>query len=164
MRLAFAGCVAFAALAAFVALRFGSSPSPAALAPVLIVDAAIDAPAVVMVPDAAIVVVAPPGKKPVRKKPARPGSKPVPTPVVPVPTPVVPVPVPVVPSVPVVPTPATPGRCVPPPNPAGCPATEPNINRPCDADGVRCVYGPSCCPPVYVCNEGAFEAWFTSCP
>jgi hypothetical protein len=64
---------------------------------------------------------------------------------------------------PVIPTPGRPG-CAQPANPTGCPAAEPNVNRPCDAEGVHCVYGTSCCPPVYVCNGGVFEAWLTHCP
>jgi hypothetical protein len=71
---------------------------------------------------------------------------------------------PVVPPLPVTPPPPARPGCTHPPNPAGCPVQEPNVNRPCDADGVRCVYGTSCCPPMYVCTNGAFEAWFTSCP
>jgi len=54
-------------------------------------------------------------------------------------------------------------QCSPQPNSAGCPINEPNINHPCDTEGVHCVYGTSCCPPVYVCSNGAFEAWFSHC-
>jgi hypothetical protein len=165
MRQAFAACMAGLVLMVVVAVRFGfksSSPETPArpIADAAIADPPADAAAVA--PDAA-----PPPKKhapprPVKPKPTPTRSDPKPTPrATPVPpTPVVPTPV--VPT-PVVPPPARP-QCVQPPNPAGCPATEPNVNRPCDAEGVHCVYGTSCCPFVYVCTSGAFEAWFSSCP
>jgi hypothetical protein len=159
MRQAFAACVAFAILVVVVVVRFGfKDPSPAA--PVRpIIDAAIaDAP----IDDAAAPRdAAPAPKKHAAKPTARPTSPrpaPKPTPVTPTPA----IPMPVVPM-PVVPTPGRPG-CTQPPNPTGCPAAEPNVNRPCDSEGVHCVYGTSCCPPVYVCNDGVFEAWFTHCP
>ena len=165
MRRAFAACVAFAVLVVIVVVRFGFRESPPRLDAQPIADAAIaDAPR-----DAtAAVIDAPPAPakhaaKP-RPKPTRPAPKPPkPSPVVPPPV----VPPPVVPP-PVRPTPTPPGparpRCTPPPNPAGCPAKEPNVNRPCDAEGVHCIYGTSCCPFVYVCNHGVFEAWFQTCP
>lgn len=53
--------------------------------------------------------------------------------------------------------------CAPPVLAKGCPATEPNVNQPCAPKGLQCSYGPSCCPPVYVCNKGVFEAHFTRC-
>ncbi|HLL25769.1 MAG TPA: hypothetical protein VK427_26710 [Kofleriaceae bacterium] len=164
MRRAFAACFAFLALMVIVAVRFGCrDSSPEVPAQPVIVDAGTsDAPvdAAVMPPDAA-----PPPKrrtpapvpKPTRKPPRSEPTPPKPTP--PKPPPVRPPPK--VPP-PVVPSPGRP-RCLPA-NPAGCPATEPNVNRPCDAEGARCVYGPSCCPPIYVCNNGVFEAWFTTCP
>jgi len=148
MRRAFAACIAFAILVVVVAIRFGfrdppHEPPPPPIVDAAIVDARIDAATVML--DAA-------------PAPHRPAPKP--TPKRPAPKPVIPKPV--IPK-PVIPPPVRP-RCTQPPNPAGCPATEPNVNRPCDVDGVHCVYGASCCPPVYVCNNGAFEAWFTSCP
>ena len=167
MRRAFAACVALAVLMVIVVVRCGfrdSSSPPDAAAP-RIVDAAIaDAPidAAAAIPDAA-----PPPKKKVPKpatKPTRPATKPVtPTPVTP--TPVTPTPVTPTPVTPP-PEPATTGprQCVHPANPAGCPAKEPNVNRPCDAEGVHCLYGTSCCPFEYVCKDGAFEVWITSCP
>ena len=159
MRQAFAACVAFMVLVVVVAVRFGCKHSPRERSAAPAADAAIaDAPvdAAVVVPDAAPTPkkqVAKPKPKP-KPIPARRDPKPTPKPAPVVPTPVVPTPV--------IPTPGR-SRCTPP-NPAGCPATEPNVNRPCDADGVHCTYGTSCCPPVYVCTNGAFEAWFTSCP
>jgi outer membrane biosynthesis protein TonB len=157
MRQAFAACMAFLILMAVVAVRFGCKDSPLEAPAQPIVDAGIaDAPVdgAAMLPDAAPT----PKKqapKPKRKPTAtRPEPKPTPKPPPVVPPPVV--------TPPVVSPPVK--RCTQRPNPAGCPASEPNINRPCDADGVQCVYGTSCCPPVYVCNNGAFEAWFTSCP
>lgn len=156
MRRAFAACVAFAVLVVIVIVRFGFRDPPPETPAQPIVDAAVaDAPT-----DAAAVV---PGAAPIPKKrvpkptakPTRPAPKPTPksTPVIP--TPVTPTPV--------TPSPVRP-QCTPPPNPTGCPAKEPNVNRPCDAEGVHCVYGTSCCPFVYVCSNGAFEAWFSSCP
>jgi hypothetical protein len=54
--------------------------------------------------------------------------------------------------------------CAPRSQPKACPATEPNINHPCAPKGLQCTYGPSCCPPVYVCNSaGLFEARFVHC-
>jgi len=158
MRRAFAGCLAFTALVVFVVIRFGfKHPSRDAPAP-SIADAGIaDAPrdAADVVPDAA-----PLPKKPTPKRTATkivPKAKPVAAKPA-VPAPVIPTPAPPVPPAPV-------GRqCIQRRNPAGCPATEPNINRPCDAEGVQCVYGTSCCPPMYVCTDGAFEAWLTHCP
>ena len=159
MRRAFAACMAFAVLVVIVVVRCGFRDSPPEAPPQPIVDAAIaDGPN-----DAAAVVL---DAAPAPKKHApKPRPKPTPTRPAPKPTPVIPTPViptPVLPT-PMTPTPAGP-RCTHPPNPAGCPAKEPNVNRPCDADGVHCVYGTSCCPFVYVCNNGAFEAWFSSCP
>ena len=168
MRRAFAACIAFAVLVVITVVRFGFKDSPAEPPVQPIVDAAIaDAPidAGAVVRDAAPTPIkhAP---KPTPKRPA-PNHTPKPTPVFPTPvfpTPVVPPPrIPMTPTVPMTPTPDKP-RCTQPPNPAGCPATEPNVNRPCDAEGVHCIYGTSCCPFVYVCNGGVFEAWFTSCP
>ncbi len=163
MRRAFAACVAFAVLMVIVVVRCGfRDPPPEAHAPPMIDAAVADGPndAAAVAPDAA-----PMPKKRVPKPTPKPIPKrPVPKPTT-TPTPVPPThvtPTPVTPT-PVVPTPAG-QRCVPPPNPAGCPAKEPNVNRPCDADGVHCVYGTSCCPFVYVCSNGAFEAWFSSCP
>jgi hypothetical protein len=165
MRRAFAACVAFAILVVITVVRFGfRDPSPEApLQP--IADAPIsDGPtsAAPVAPDAS-----PTPTKPAPKpKPKRPAPKPTPVKPTPVkPTPVIPTPVMPTPETPTpeIPTPGKP-RCTHPPNPAGCPAKEPNVNRPCDADGVHCVYGTSCCPFEYVCNNGAFEAWFTSCP
>src|SRR5512143_1929359 len=56
-------------------------------------------------------------------------------------------------------------RC-PPQNPKGCPAAEPNVNRPCDAKGVECVYDDSCCHQItYVCAKNKhFEAHVQRCP
>lgn len=149
MRQAFAACVAFAVLIVVVVVRCGfkESPPEAPARPIIdaaIADAPFDAGAVVL--DAAPI----PNKHVLKPTPKRPAPKPIPKP-----SPVIPTPV--------SPTPLGP-RCTQPPNPAGCPKTEPNVNRPCDADGVHCVYGTSCCPPVYVCNNGVFEAWFTRCP
>ena len=154
MRQAFAACLAFAALVVVVVISFGFKHSqPEAIVPSNVDAAILDAPR-----DAADIVhdAAPLPKKPTPQRTA--------TKIAPKSTP------PAVPAS-VIPTPATPvplapvGRqCVQPPNPAGCPATEPNINRPCDAEGARCVYGTSCCPPMYVCTDGAFEAWLTHCP
>ncbi len=174
MRQAFAACAAFLVLVVVAAVRFGFRDSPPEAPAQPIVDAAVaDAPIDAGAPDAtpAPKKRAPkPTRKPTPKPTAKPPAKPPaprpttkPKPVIPppvIPTPVIPTPV--IPT-PVIPAPVRP-RCTQPPNPAGCPATEPNVNRPCDADGVHCVYGTSCCPPVYVCNDGAFEAWFTSCP
>ena len=160
MRRAFAACVAFAVLVVIVVVRFGFKESSPAAPAQPIIDAAIaDAP----IGDAAVVLdAAPSPRKPTPKptptpKPARPPA-PKPPPVLPPPV----LPPPVLPP----PAPTTPGGpgCTQPPNPSGCPAKEPNVNRPCDAEGVHCVYGTSCCPPVYVCNEGVFEAWFSHCP
>ena len=163
MRQAFAACIAFAILVVIVVVRFGfkdSSPEPPAQS---IRDAAT---ADVPIDDAAVVLDAAPSP---RKHAPKPTPKPTPTRATPKPTPtpapVIPPPAtppPVTPP-PVTPPPPRPG-CTQPPNPAGCPAAEPNVNRPCDAEGVHCVYGTSCCPPVYVCNGGVFEAWFTHCP
>jgi hypothetical protein len=161
VRRAFAACIAFAVLVVIVVVRFGFRDPPPPAQP--IADAALsDAPN-----DAAAVVLdaAPTPKKHAPKPTAKPTPpRPAPTPT-PKSTPVIPtpeIPTPVVPT-PVVPTPGRP-QCTQPPNPTGCPAREPNVNRPCDAEGVHCVYGTSCCPFVYVCNNGAFEAWFSSCP
>lgn len=157
MRRAFGACIAFLVLMVVVAVRCGSKHSVPDAPTQTIVDAAIaDAPT-----DGAAVVL---DAAPIPKKHA---PKPRPKPTAKRPVPKLSPPTPVT-STPVIPTPVTPtpGRrqCTQPPNPAGCPATEPNVNRPCDAEGVQCVYGTSCCPFVYVCNNGAFEAWFTSCP
>ncbi len=156
MRQAFAACMAFLVLMVVVAVRCGFSDPPSEPPPPPIADAAI---ADAAIADAAVAPdAAPAPRKPAPKpkpKPARPPPKPTPKPTVVVPTPVVPTPV--------VPADGTP-RCTHPPNPAGCPAKEPNVNRPCDAEGVHCVYGTSCCPFTYVCKGGAFEAWFQSCP
>ncbi len=158
MRRAFAACVAFAVLVAIVVVRFGFKDPPPDAPAHPIVDAAIaDAPV------DALAVVLDAGPTPKKHAP-RPRAKPTPTRPAPTHTqPSTPVmPTPVIPT-PVVPTPGRP-QCTHPPNPTGCPAKEPNVNRPCDADGVHCVYGTSCCPFEYVCNNGAFEARFTSCP
>jgi hypothetical protein len=159
MRQAFAACVVFAILVVVVVVRYGFRNSAPEMPAQRIVDAAIvDSPV-----DAAVVVLdaAPPAKKqPPKPTPKRSAPKPTPKPRPLTRTPVTPTPVT---PTPVTPTPTRRG-CTQPPNPAGCPATEPNVNRPCDAEGVHCVYGTSCCPPVYVCNNGAFEAWFTRCP
>ena len=150
--------MAFVALVVIVVIRFGfKDPPPVAPVPV-IVDAAIaDAPsdAAALVQDAPP---PPPKKPPPRRTPTKVAPKPKPVVTKPaVPAPVIPPPTPQV-------TPAPVGRqCVQPPNPAGCPATEPNINRPCDVEGVQCVYGTSCCPFLYVCAGGAFEAWLSHC-
>lgn len=163
MRRAFAACMLFLVLVVAAAVHFGMRSSPPDAPPPSppndaqpgVADAPTDAHA--LVPDAA----PPPKKRPA--KPTRPVPKP--TRPVPKPTPVTPAPViptPVIPS-PVKPPPVGPG-CTHAPNPAGCPAKEPNVNRPCDAEGVHCVYGAGCCPPLYVCHDGAFEAWFTRCP
>ncbi len=169
MRRTFAACMAFMVLMTIVAVRFGYRHSLPDAPVQPIVDAAIaDAPI-----DAAVVVDAAPASK---KHPPKPKPKPTQTPVwtAPKPTPKPnpkPTPKPVIPT-PVVPTPVIPPPVIPPPvrprctqpaNPAGCPATEPNINHPCDIEGVHCVYGTSCCPPIYVCTDGAFEAWFSHC-
>ncbi|MEP6860656.1 MAG: hypothetical protein ABJE66_08560 [Deltaproteobacteria bacterium] len=147
MRQAFVACVAFLILVVVVALRCGSRASPPELKRPAIVDAAItDAPI-----DATAVPV---DAAPVAKKHAtKPRPVPKPKPVIPIPTSGRPPPV--------IPPPQV--GCTQPANPAGCPAKEPNINHPCDAEGVHCVYGASCCPPVYVCNDHVFEAWFTHC-
>jgi hypothetical protein len=165
MRRAFGACMAFMVLMVVVAVRCGFRHSPPAAPTHVIVDAAV---ADARIDDAAVVLDAAPvpnkhAPKPAPKpKPTRPlpkPTRPAPEPTRPVPEPT---PTPVI-STPVIPTPGR-RQCTQPPNPAGCPATEPNVNRPCDAEGVQCVYGTSCCPFVYVCNKGAFEAWFTSCP
>ena len=159
MRTAFAACMAFLTLMVVVAVRFGcrESSRETPIADAAVADAPLaDAP---VVPDAA-----PPPKKPVPKPTAKPKPKPTAKPKpppTPTPTPTPPPEVEVV--TPVAPTPGRP-QCTHPPNPAGCPAKEPNVNRPCDAEGVHCIYGTSCCPFEYVCKGGAFEAWFTSCP
>jgi hypothetical protein len=159
MRQAFAACVAFVVLVVIVVARFGCKDSSPEVPAHPIVDAAIaDAPPA----DAALVLDAAPtpkkpAPKPTPKKPSP--KKPTPKPTPAIPTPVIPTPV--IPT-PVIPTPVRP-RCTQPPNPAGCPAAEPNVNRPCDAEGAHCVYGTSCCPPVYVCNGGVFEARFSHC-
>lgn len=154
MRQAFAACVAFAVLVVIVVARFGFPDPPPEVPAQPIVDAAIaDAPvdAAPAMLDAAPTPKKRAPKRTVKPTPARPAPKPTPV----VPTPVIPTPA--------IPTPARP-HCTPPPNPAGCPTKEPNVNRPCDAEGVHCVYGTSCCPFVYVCSDGVFEARFTSCP
>lgn len=149
MRRAFAACIAFAVLTVIVAVRFGFRDPPPEPPAQPIVDAAIaDAP----IDAAAVMVDAAPTPK---KHAPKPVAKPTPRRPAPESPPAIPTPVP--------PTPVR-RQCTPPPNPTGCPAKEPNVNRPCDADGVRCVYGTSCCPFEYVCNNGAFEAWFTRCP
>lgn len=142
-----------------VVVRCGFRDPPPPSVDAAIADASIDAAAVV--PDAALAPNRPAPKRPKPNKPTppRPAPKPAPKPT-PTPTPVSPTPVP---TTPVVPTPGRP-QCAHPPNPAGCPAIEPNVNRPCDAEGVHCIYGTSCCPFVYVCTSGAFEAWFSHCP
>lgn len=156
--------MAFLVLVVIASVRFGCkdappvSPASPAQPPLdaAIADALTDATPAAR--DAALV-------PPQRAQKPRPRTKRTPTPARPAPAqmPVTPVtPTPVTPT-PVTPTPDRP-QCTQPPNPAGCPATQPNVNRPCDAEGVHCVYGTSCCPPVYVCNNGAFEAWFKSCP
>ncbi|MEO7092084.1 MAG: hypothetical protein ABI175_02460 [Polyangiales bacterium] len=163
MRQAFAACMAFLVLVVVVVVRCGFRDSPPDAPVQPLADAATADPprdAAVVVPDAA----PPPKKRPPKPKPrpTRPAAKPTPkpTPVIPKPTPVTPTPVT---PTPVTPTPTRP-QCTPDPTPRGCPAKEPNVNRPCDAEGVHCVYGTSCCPFVYVCTNGAFEAWFSSCP
>lgn len=153
MRRAFAACIGFAVLIVIAVVRFGFKDSPRDAPAQRSVDAAIATTPI----DAGIVVLdaAPTPKRHVAKPTPRPtATRPTPKPAPGssswgIPTLVIPAPV---------------RGCTQPPNPAGCPATEPNINRPCDADGVHCVYGRSCCPFVYVCNNGAFEAWFTHCP
>ncbi len=163
MRRAFAACVAFAILMIVVVVRFGfkDPPEPRPIADAAVADAPIDAPVVIV--DAAPTQKVPAAKPPPKStwsapKPVKPTlvqPTPVqPTVVIPRPTPVNPTPV----------NPSVKPRCTPPKNPAGCPATEPNVNRPCDAEGVHCIYGTSCCPFTYVCKDGAFEAWFSSCP
>ena len=163
MRRAFVACIAFAVLVVIVVVRFGFRDSPPEAPTRPIVDAAVgDAPidAAAVVPDAAPTPKKRAPKPTPKPTPTRPAPKPTPQPTPAIPTPVIPTP----PTpVPVIPTPGKP-QCTPPPNPTGCPAKEPNVNRPCDAEGVHCVYGTSCCPFVYVCNNGAFEAWFTTCP
>ncbi|MDQ3370296.1 MAG: hypothetical protein M3680_33170, partial [Myxococcota bacterium] len=62
-----------------------------------------------------------------------------------------------VPAAPVAPT------CASHPNPAACPATEPNVNGTCKTNGIACMYAASCCGPLYVCVKHVFEARFTSC-
>jgi hypothetical protein len=154
MRRAFAACIAFAVLTVIVAVRCGFRDPPTPAQPIpdaAIEDASLDAALVVL--DAAPAPKSHAPKPVAKPTPKRPAPKPKSTPVVP--TPVVPTPV--------IPPPVRPG-CTQPPNPRGCPAKEPNVNRPCDAEGVHCVYGASCCPITYVCNNGAFEAWFTRCP
>jgi len=148
--------VAFVAVLVGVARPRATPPD----VPVPVRDAAVDGPASVVIADAPRVD-APPATTPVRKKPRRRGAPESP----PDPVPVVPAPIDAQPAAPPLPTPTpvAPGRCVHT-NPAGCPSAEPNVNRPCDAEGVRCIYGTSCCPIVYVCNGGAFEAWFQTCP
>lgn len=168
MRKAFAAFVALVVLVGIVVARFGFKDSSPEVPAHPIVDAAItDAP----LADAALALDAAqtpkkPASKPTPKKPAsRPSpKKPTPKPTLVPPTPVLPSP-PIPTPEPPTPVPPTQGRprCTQPPNPAGCPATEPNVNRPCDAEGAHCVYGTSCCPPVYVCNGGVFEARFTHC-
>jgi len=55
-------------------------------------------------------------------------------------------------------------QCPQKPRPAGCPATEPNVNHPCSPKGIECTYAPGCCPIVYVCDKtGHFEARFSRC-
>ncbi|MEO8550498.1 MAG: hypothetical protein ABI678_11015 [Kofleriaceae bacterium] len=153
MRRAFAACVAFAILVVVVAVRFGFKDSAHEVPTQPIVDAAIaDAP--LDAPPVPLDAAPAPKKQPPRPT-ARPAPKPRPKPTPEIATPVLPKPV----------FPPPPGRaCTQPPNPQGCPTTEPNVNRPCDADGVHCVYAGGCCPIVYVCHDGAFEAWFTRCP
>ncbi len=166
MRKAFAACMAFFVLMVVVAIRFGFRESPPDEPTQSIVDAAIaDAPldGPIVVPDAA----PPPKKQAPKPKPKatqpKPKPTPKPTPIAPTPVPPTPViPTPLFPS-PIAPSPGQPG-CRHPANPAGCPAKEPNVNRPCDAEGVQCIYGTSCCPFIYVCKNGAFEAWFQTCP
>ena len=55
-------------------------------------------------------------------------------------------------------------RC-PPQNPKGCPAAEPNVNRPCDVKAVECVYDDNCCHEItYVCAKNKhFEAHIQRC-
>ncbi len=60
--------------------------------------------------------------------------------------------------------PAKPAKRCAKPNPAKCPAAEPNINGTCSKVGLECMYGDSCCPPLYVCTRHGFEARFVSCP
>lgn len=161
MRQAFAACVAFVVLVVIVVVRFGfkeSSPEPQPIVDAAIADAPIAAAPVVL--DAAPT----PKKHAPKPTPKKHPPKPTPTPAAPKPTPK-PTPVIPTPAIPTPETPTTPGRprCTQPPNPVGCPATEPNVNRPCNAEGVHCVYGTSCCPWIYVCNGGVFEARFTHC-
>lgn len=155
MRRAFAAGVAFVILMVLVVVRCGFRHAP----PERPAQPIADAPSADAAVDSAPVEVdaAPPPKPHAPKRPARPTRPPSKPPVTSPPKVV-----PVIPT-PVIPPPVRP-RCTHPANPGGCPALEPNINHPCDAEGVHCVYGPSCCPPVYVCNEGVFEAWFTHCP
>ena len=151
--------MAFAVLVVIVVVRCGfhdSAPIVDAPSPPIVDARIVDAPLADAPIDAA-----PPPKKRVPKpvtKPTRPAPTPTARPVTPPPEP----PTPVTPP----PEPATPGarQCVHPANPAGCPAKEPNVNRPCDAEGVHCLYGVSCCPFEYVCTNGAFEVWISSCP
>ena len=161
MRQAFAACVALAVLMVIVIARCGfndSSPEPPPIADAGSVGPSIDATVAVL--DAAL----PASKTEPKRIRTRPAPKPKPAPAKPKPAPPAPViPTPAIPP-PVIPTPADKPRCTHPPNPAGCPTREPNVNRPCDAEGVHCVYGASCCPFVYVCTGGAFEAQFTQCP
>ena len=175
MRQAFAACLALAVLMVIVVVRCGfrdDSPAPDASVPPLADAAIADAPseAASAVRDAApppTQRVPKPGAKPPRPAPKRPQPAPKPTPTPPpaITTPLTPPPEPPAPRPPA-PQPTAPGsrQCIHPPNPAGCPAKEPNVNRPCDAEGVHCVYGTSCCPFEYVCKGGAFEVWITSCP
>jgi hypothetical protein len=150
MRGAFAACLAFAILVVVVAVHFGSRDSQQAVPALPLADAAVaDAPidAAPVIPDAA----PQPKKRTPKPAPKRPAPKPAPV-----------IQKPVIPEVVI--TPLGKPRCTLLPNPSGCPVTEPNVNRPCDAEGVHCVYSASCCPIVYVCNHGAFEAWFSRCP
>jgi hypothetical protein len=51
-------------------------------------------------------------------------------------------------------------------NPKGCPATEPNVNRPCAPKNIECIYDSNCCHWVtYVCAKNLhFEAHIQRCP
>ncbi|MBL9020336.1 MAG: hypothetical protein JNL83_39500 [Myxococcales bacterium] len=169
MRQAFAAVLALAVLMVIVVVRCGfrdAPETPDAAAPVIADAAVADAP----IDAAAVPTDAPPppkkrGAKPAAK-PARPAGKPtLPSPPIatPAPVPAAPVTPAPVPPAPVTPAPGA-RQCTHPANPPGCPAKEPNVNRPCDAEGVHCLYGTSCCPFEYVCTNGAFEVWISSCP
>jgi hypothetical protein len=51
-------------------------------------------------------------------------------------------------------------------NPKGCPATEPNVNRPCAPKNIECIYDTNCCHSItYVCAKNLhFEAHVQRCP